>query len=402
MAEPQILMLGYILLTCCVVAMLSRRLRMPYAAGLVVAGAVLAWLPVKFGFHLSRNMIFSVLLPPLIFEAALALDWKPFRRELPATLLLAFPGVALAGAAVAVGTHWLLGWSWLGAGLFGVLIAATDPVSVIAAFRETPVEPRLALLVEAESLLNDGAATVGFVVLAALAAGGAQMGAALIAITFCWTIAGGLLAGAAVAGGVMLLAWRTDDHLVEATLTAIAAYGSFLLAERIGGSGVLATLTAGLLVGNFGWTRTISEAGRAHLRDFWEFGAFLANSIVFILIGGAEAQQPAGIFTLAGAIAIPLVLFGRILAVYPLAALLRPTRLRIDPRYQHVLFWGGLRGALALALVLALPEQIAERNQIVAVAFAVVAFSVLVQGLTMPWLVKRLGVRLKKADPSGS
>ena len=389
-----IVTLGLILLTACLVAMLSRRLNLPYAVGLVVAGLALALLPIQAELHLSRDLIFTVLLPPLVFEAALSLHWEPFRRELPATLLLAFAGVAIGATVVAAGAHWLIGWRWIGAALFGALIAATDPVSVVATFRETPVQPRLALLVEAESLLNDGAASVGFAVLVALAAG-ASASTGAIAGTLVWTIFGGVAAGLAVAAVLMLIAWRTEDPLVEITLTALAAYGSFLIAERIGGSGVLGSLTAGLIVGNFGWTRSISEAGRAHVRGFWDFAAFLANSVVFILIGSEEARQPVAAYLVACAICVPLVLLARALAVYPLSALLRPTALAIDLRHQHVLVWGGLRGALALALALAIPASVAERGAIVVAAFAVVAFSVIVQGLTMPWLVRKLGVRLE-------
>lgn len=392
-AEPPIMTLGLILLTACLVAMLSRRLRLPYAVGLVAAGIALAFLPIDLDLHLSRELIFTVLLPPLVFEAALSLHWEPFRRALPATLLLAFPGVAIGAAVVAAGAHWLIGWSWTGAGLFGVLIAATDPVSVIATFRETPVQPRLALLVEAESLLNDGAASVGFAVLAAVATG-AGGGAGFVAWTLVWTVAAGVAAGMAVAALLLLIAWRTEDHFVEITLTTLAAYGSFLLAERIGGSGVLGSLTAGLLVGSFGWTRSISQAGREHVRAFWDFAAFLANSVVFILIGSEEARQPLGAEWLLAVVAIPLVLVGRAASVYPLSALLARTPLRIEARHAHVLFWGGLRGALALALALAVPPEVPERGAIVVAAFVVVAFSVVVQGLTIPWLVRRLRVQV--------
>lgn len=390
MSDFSIFTLGAILLTASLVAIVSRRLHLPYSVGLVVAGVVLALLPQGIVLPLSRDLIFTIFLPPLVFEAALQLKWPAFRDNLPVTVLLAFPGVAIATAVVAAGAHVLLDWSWIGAALFGVLIAATDPVSVIAAFKEMTVEPRLSLLVESESLLNDGAAAVGFGVLVALAAGTAG-GPLAITATLVWTIAGGVLAGGGVAGLLLLLAGRTDDHLVEITLTTVAAYGSFLLAEHFGASGVLASLTAGLMVGNLGWG-AISEGGRGHLLAFWEYAAFLANSVVFILIGGHEAHQPLSLFSGAAAIAIGLMLVARALAVYPLCALLMGTRLRVGSRYQHVLVWGGLRGALALALALALPETIPERGEIIVVAFAVVAFSVFVQGLTMPLLIRRLGL----------
>ncbi|MBW8785795.1 MAG: sodium:proton antiporter [Novosphingobium sp.] len=387
-------------MTASLVAMLSRRLRLPYSVGLVSAGIVLALLPLRVELSLSRELIFSVLLPPLVFEAALQLGWTEFRRELPLTAVLAFAGVALAAAVVASGSHFLLGWSWIGAGLFGMLIAATDPVSVIAAFRETRAEPRLALIVEAESLLNDGAAAVGFVLLAALAEGAAPSLGGIVG-SLAWTIAGGIACGAAVAGLVLAVAGRTEDHLVEITLTTIAAYSSFLMAEDLHTSGVLATLTAGLVVGNLGWRGPISAGGRGHVLNFWEYAAFLANSFVFILIGGHEAHLGLAAFGGAAIVAIALVLIGRAAAVYPLALLFCRSRLRLPAKYQHVLVWGGLRGALALALALGIPTTVPERHEIIVVAFAVVAFSIFAQGLTMPWLIRRLGLMRAAERTSG-
>src|SRR6476646_1076433 len=161
--------IGVLLLVACLIAMLTRRLGLPYIVGLVVAGFLIALLPSTPDLPLSRGLIFNVLLPPLVFEASLQLDWRRFRRELPLTLTLAFLGVSIAAAVVAAGMHWLIGWSWIGAALFGMLIAATDPVSVIASFREIGCEPRVSMVVEAESLLNDGVAAVGFAVLSAIA-----------------------------------------------------------------------------------------------------------------------------------------------------------------------------------------------------------------------------------------
>jgi len=387
----QILTIGLLLFTASLVAMLSRRLHLPYSVGLVAAGIALAVSPWKPELVLSRELIFGVFLPPLVFEAAMQLPWRAFRRELPLVLLYAFPGVAIAAAFVAAGSHYLLGWSWLGAALFGTLIAATDPVAVIAAFKEMRVQPRLSLLVESESLLNDGTAAVGFAVLVAIASGaGSSPGE--IAGMLLWTIFGGILAGVVVTGGLLLIARGTDDHLVEITLSTIAAYGSFLLAERFEVSGVLASLTAGLMVGNLGPLGAVSNRGRVYLHDFWNYVAFLANSIVFLLIGTNGASLPLPLFIGAAAVAVVLMLAGRALAIYPLSLLVRNSRAAVNVAYQHVLFWGGLRGALALALALALPPQIAERREIIVVAFAVVAFSIFVQGLSMPWLIRRLGL----------
>ena len=400
MAQLPITTIGVILLTASLAAIVSRLLRLPYSVGLVLGGIGLALLPAGIALPLSRDLIFGIFLPPLIFEAALQLKWPLFRRDLPVTLVLAFPGVALSALIVAAGMRFLVGWGWTGAALFGVLIAATDPVAVIAAFKELKVGRRLSMLVESESLLNDGAAAVGFTMVAAIAAGDGVTPLA-VAGSFLWTVVGGVMAGLVVASTLLVIAWRTDDHLVEITLTTIAAYGSFLLAEHFGMSGVLASLSAGLLVGNLG-ARVLSRAGRAHVLAFWEYAAFLANSVVFILIGGYEARQPIHHALIPAAIAVLLVLAGRALAVYPLSALFAPTALKVEGRYQHVLVWGGLRGALALALALALPETVPQRHEIIVVSFAVVAFSIFVQGLTMPWLIRRLGlVRDETASGDG-
>ena len=163
--------IGALLLVACLIAMLTRRLGLPYIVGLLVAGFLIALLPNSPELPLSRDLIFNILLPPLVFEASLQLDWRRFRHELPLTLTLAFLGVPIAAASVAAGMHWIVGWSWIGSALFGVLIAATDPVSVIASFRELRCLPRVSMVVEAESLLNDGVAAVGFAVLSAIAAG---------------------------------------------------------------------------------------------------------------------------------------------------------------------------------------------------------------------------------------
>jgi CPA1 family monovalent cation:H+ antiporter len=392
--------LGVLLLVACLIAMLTRRLGLPYIVGLVAAGFLIALLPESPNLPLSRELIFNVLLPPLVFEAALQLDWRRFRDELPLTLTLAFAGVAVATVVVAAGMHWLVGWSWIGAALFGALIAATDPVSVIAAFREMDCLPRVSMVVEAESLLNDGVAAVALAVLSAVAVG-ASPSAANIAPAFLWTLGGGIVIGVAVSAAILLIVGRTDDPLVEITLTTIAAYASFLIAERFSASGIISALAAGLMTGSIGPARVFSTHGRDRVSWAWEFFAFLANSIVFILIGMNVASQPIHRLGSAAAVAaILLVLAGRALSIYPLSALFIASRWRLRPAFQHTLFWGGLRGALALALALAVPVQVPERNAIILTAFVVVAFSILVQGLTMPWLINRLKLARRPAQPA--
>lgn len=391
MAEIGLTELGTMLIVASLVAMLSRRIGLPYTAGLVLAGIGLAYVPIGADLPLSRELIFNVFLPPLIFEAATQLRWSRFRKEMPLTIVLAFAGVAISAAVVTTGMHLLLGWSVLGAAFFGVLIAATDPVSVIAAFKEMKAEPRLSMVVESESLLNDGVAAVGFAILSGIANGGA-LSASGASLALMWTVAGGVAIGAAIGMAVLLVAGRTTDHLVEVTLTTVVAWGSFLLAEHVHASGVFAALAAGLIIGNVGPRGSISDAGRQHVMDFWAYAAFLANSCLFLLIGSHEAHQPIALVSLPLVVAILLTLLGRAAAVYPLALPFARSGLRLPATYQHVLVWGGLRGAVGLALALALPSSIAERGEIIVITFGVVAFSIFAQGLTMPLLLRRWGL----------
>ncbi|MEO7143943.1 MAG: sodium:proton antiporter [Bryobacteraceae bacterium] len=379
-----------LLLIAAVVAMLSRRLRLPYSVGLVAAGIVLAMLPFAPKVALTKDLIFNALLPPLLFEAAFYIHWKQLRRDFPVIVVLATLGVVLSACVTAAGMRYLAGWQWLGALVFGVLIAATDPISVIATFKEAKATGRLLVLIEAESLLNDGTAAVAFGVVVALASGH-KSGPLEIAAILLRAIGGGILCGAAVALGALLLAGRTDDHLVEITFTTVAAYGSFLLAGRFGFSGVLAAIAAGLVMGNFTGLGAISSRGKEAVQAFWEYAAFVANSFVFLLIGMREAHQDFVRIWLPAVIAIVLVTLGRAVAIYPCCLLFSRSTLRVPMRHQHVLFWGGLRGALALALALGLPPEIPRREEIVSIGFAVVAFSVFVQGLTIAPLLRRVG-----------
>lgn len=189
--------------------------------------------------------------------------------------------------------------------------------------------------------------------------------------------------------GCVLLAGRTTDHLTEVTLTTVATYGSYLLAERLHLSGVFASLTAALIVGNAGFLWSIYSRGA--VESFWEYAAFVANSFIFVLIGIRSEQQHFA--SIAGSIpvAVAITLLARAAAIYPCCALFARSTLRVKPRQQHILFWGGLRGALALALALGLPAGLPQREEIITTAFVIVAFSIFTQGLTMPPLLRRLG-----------
>ena len=242
-------------------------------------------------------MIFDLILPPLLFEAALALHWRDLRRDLLPILILSSLGTVIAMAIIATGMIFLFHWPAPSALVFGALISATDPVAIIAMFKDNKIHGRLRLLVESESLFNDGAAAVLFALaLAWAAASDHAPSAADISITLVRMVAGGIGVGAGVGGAAILFARGTPEHLVEVTLTTIAAFASFLVAERLHVSGVLATVTAGLIMGNLGAAAPrgrlfISARGREAVTSFWEFAAFLANSVVFLLIGARCRQH---------------------------------------------------------------------------------------------------------------
>jgi CPA1 family monovalent cation:H+ antiporter len=386
-----------LLVAAIVVALIARRLRLPYTVGLVAAGIAIALTRIGGGLVLTHDFVFDLILPPLLFEAAINIHWKELRRDAVPVLTLAILGTLVSAIAVAAGMVALLGWPIRSAVVFGVLIAATDPVAVIAMFKDNGVTGRLRLLVESESLFNDGVAAVLFT----LALGWAQAtDGELVTPTeamqhLLLTVGGGTLAGLACAGVAIAVAGQTSDHLVESTLTTVTAYGSFLLAEHFLYSGVLATVAAGLLVGNLGFLAEgepdrITPRGREFALALWDFIAFIANSLIFLLIGVTVADIPfhrVGIS--AFVIVIALVLLARALTVYPLCLLFIRSRWAISPGTQHILWWGGLRGALGLALALSLPSSLVFRNEILVATFGVVAFSVVVQGLTMPMLLRK-------------
>ena len=384
--------LGVFLFIACVVSIIAQRIGLPYAVGLVAAGLGLGFTGFHSHLQLTPELIFTVLLPPLIFEAALQLDWREFRREAPLVFNLAFVGTLLSAGVVAVGMHWLIGWGWQGSLLFGSLIAATDPVSVIAMMKEQQADERLRFVMESESLVNDGAAAVLFS-LCVSAINGGHVTVGSIGLSLLTNVGGGVLCGLLVAGGLLLLVARqAEDPLVEITTTALTGYGSFLLAEKLKVSPVLATLAAGMLVHNWGRRHHLTESGSGSVTQFWGFAAFLANSVIFLLIGTRTAKQPFVAYLGPAALGIVLALCGRAIAIYPLGTLYARTRLAMSLSVRHILFWGGLRGALAAALALASPENLPEHDAIIGVTLAVVAFSIFVQGLTVPHLLRRSGL----------
>lgn len=386
-----------VLAVAMLVAIAARQIRLPYTVGLVIVGAVVALSNAEIAPHLTHDLIFDLILPPLLFEAALTLSWRELLRDSLPLLALAGIGTVVSAAVVATGATTLLGWPLASALVFGALIAATDPVAIIAMFKDNKIKGRMRLLVESESLLNDGAAAVLFVMALAWAMSGEEQTAGQTVLTLLKIVLGGVLVGALSGGVAIVVSLRTSEHLIEAALTTIAAFGSFLLAEYFHVSGVLATVTAGLVMGNLGLLSEeeggyISLKGREFVLSFWDFAAFVANSVIFLLIGVDVASTPFESYGLTHILkAVAIVLLARALVVYPFSSLFLGSRWKVSWREQHVLWWGGLRGALALALALSLPQSLPRRDEIVAVTFGVVAFSIVVQGLTMPLLLRALG-----------
>jgi CPA1 family monovalent cation:H+ antiporter len=377
-----------LLLLAAVVAMLARRARVPYTVGLVVAGLAMALFGFGTDLSLSKDLVFRILLPPLIFEAAIQLPWKYVKRFLPLTSAMATVGVVLAAAITAFGMVRFAGWEPRSALLFGLLISATDPVAVIAMLKELKIAGRLRVLIETESLLNDGTVAAMFAVLVATG-DFSKLSAGAFAWNFAVVVAGGLTAGVAVGWLGLRFVGRTNDHLVELSFSTVVAFGSFWVAEHFGFSGVLSTVAAGLIFGQA--DGVLSDRGREEMISFWEYLAFVANSLIFLLIGFQVATQAFNEVWVAALIAIALVIVGRAAAVYGCSLLFQWSPLKLAPSRQHAMVWSGLRGALALALALGLPGDTPQRPMVLACAFAVVVFSVIVQGLTMKPLLGRLG-----------
>ena len=375
-----------LLLIASAVAVLARRLRIPYTVGLVLIGLALSLLSSTV-IQVSPQIILALLVPPLIFEAAFHLRWDDLRRDFWLILLLAVPGVILTTLLVGGVVAWGTGLTIQAALVLGALVSATDPVAVVALFRRLGVPRRLQVLLEGESLFNDGTAIVMFNLMIAVAlAGGFNL--VNSARDFITVSGGGVLIGIALGVIVSQAIGRIQDPLVETTLTTVLAFGSYLVAEYFHVSGVLAVAAAGVINGNTG-PSGMSATTRLVVFNFWEYAAFIANSFIFLLIGLTfdlavmVANWQAIIWAILAALA------ARAVSIYGLSFWGR----EIPRKWKHILFWGGLRGAITLALALSLPETgplAPVRGTLQAMAFGVVLFTLLVQGSSTNWLVNKL------------
>ena len=366
--------------------------RIPYTLLLVIVGLGLAYADVRL-VQLSPELILLIFLPPLLFEAAWNLKWSRLKQDLIPICLYAVFGTIIAIAGVAIGLNQLAGLSVTTALLIGASLAATDPVSVTALFRELGVDKRLTTLMEGESLFNDGMAVVAFGFVVAFSQGTANLAIGAIVTQLVLVVGIGLVAGSLIGFGISYLTQRFDLPLVEQSLTLVAAYGSYLIAEKFGGSGVMGVVTTGLILGNFGSRIGMNPRTRVIVSEFWEFLSFFVNSIVFLLIGDRIRFAVLAENWVTIGVTIVAMILARAIGIYGLGSLSnRLAGAEISIPERTVLWWGGLRGAVSIALALSVPENIPGRDTIVASVFGTVLFTLLVQGLTIQPLLARLNL----------
>ncbi len=381
-----------------VVALIAKRFRLPYTVALVVAGLVLGSIDFVDPPHLTKDLLYVVFLPGLLFEASFHLEWKNFWANKVTIQSLAVPGViASIGLTAAVFSplasvlNLEIGFRFVDGLVFAGILAATDPIAVVSLFKSLGAPKRLAVLIEGESLLNDGTAVVLVGIILTLALG-AQLSIASATIEFVFVVGVGALVGAGVGYAVSLVIQRVDDPMIEITLTTIAAWGSFLLAEQVHASGVIATVAAGMICGNFGKRTGMSASTIIATETFWEYVAFALNSIVFLLIGFEVHVDELISNWLPILVAWVSVTGARAVVVGAVTGLLRNTRERLPWTWAAALSWGGLRGGLSMVLVLSLASDFPHRSFLVTVTFGVVLLSIVFQGLTVAPLLKRLGI----------
>jgi len=372
--------------------------KMPYAVALVLAGMIIG---ISHGMQpviMTPEMVLLIFLPALLFEASWNLEIKALKRDWRAISVLATIGVVLCMFAVAGVMHYVGGFSLPLALLFGAMVSATDPVSVIALFRQLGIDKRLVMILEGESLFNDGTAVVLFKLVLAVILSGGQWSFTSVMSSFVLVVLGGALLGVLMGLLASFITKAFDDHLLETTLTMITAYGSFILAERLGVSPVIAVVAAGVVLGNYGGKKGMSASTRLAVNSFWEYAAFLVNSILFLLIGlQIDVSLMLKDVELIG-FGILAVMVSRFIVIYGLCTFLSSKSRPIPTNWRHLFFWGGLRGALVMALALSLPLDFPSRQHIINLTFGVVLFTLLVPGLTMSPLVTMLGMKTKQAE----
>jgi len=364
--------------------------KIPYTLLLVIVGLGLAFVDVRL-VNLSPELILEIFLPPLLFEAAWNIRWRDLQRDLIPVILFAVVGVVISVLGIAFTITQFTELPLAIALLVGASLAATDPVSVIALFRELGADKRLKTLMEGESLFNDGVAVVAFLLLVGIPLGTQQFSLPTTVAQFFTFVGIGIGVGCLIGFGISFLTQRFDLPLVEQSLTLVSAYGTYLITEELGGSGVIGVVTVGLVLGNFGSRIGMNPRTRLIVSEFWDFLAFFVNSIVFLLIGDQIDFPRLGQNLDLIGVTIGAVLFTRIISIYGLATISNAlVKSDIGWRQQTVLWWGGLRGSVSIALALSVPVTLEGRQDIIGTVFGVVLFTLLVEGLTTQFLLEKL------------
>lgn len=367
-------------------------IRVPYPIALVIVGLIIGLADFLPHFEMTPDLILLVCLPALLFEASWNLELKELKANALPIAIFATIGVLITMIICGFGMHHIAGLSLSASFLFGAIIAATDPVSVIALFRKMGISKRLTLLIEGESLFNDGIAVALFQLTLSIIVAGVMPSISKTIIDFLFSIIGGAAAGCALGFAATRLTRLFDDHLLEIMLTTLVAYGAYLMAEQLHVSPVLSVVSAGIVLGNYGSYTSMSPSTRLAVNSFWEYAAFVVNSLVFLLIGLQIKFDLLSQYLIPLVVAIPMVLIGRAVAIYFLSLFLPKRTNYISWRWRHILVWGGLRGALCMALALSLPLDYSERSILVILTFGIVLFTLLVPGLTIESLARFLKI----------
>jgi Na+:H+ antiporter len=373
-------------------AALARRVSLPESVVLVLVGLFGATLFPDLLVAVTPGLVLGVFVPGLVFAAAYSIDWTDLRPVLGPILALAIPGVLASAVIVAFALYLGMGLPLELAFVVGAITAATDPVAVVATMRRLDVPRGLRTIVDGESLLNDGTGLVLFAL--AVRAVEAGVGTSEAVALFVGTIAVSGVVG--VAGGLVAarLIRATNERTIQLAVSLVTAYGTYQLADVVGLSGILATVIAGIALGSRMRRTAGSDALVREIEDLWDVVAFILTSLVFLLIGFA-IRLPSLLSAATGvAVGTAAVVAARALIVYvPAAAVRLWSPARSVPRgWAHVIFWSGLRGAVALAAALSLPETFPQRELLQQISFGIVLVTLLVQGASAP-LVVRLALR---------
>lgn len=385
-----------LLVVATVVAFLTKRVRVPYTVALVVVGLTFGLAKISIPIKLSSELILLIFLPPLLFEGTILMDIGILKEKWREVFLLAIPVTLLSTFALGAVAHYILGYTWSVALLLGAILSPTDPISVLAIFREFGISKRLSLIVEAESCFNDGIGVVLFIIISrAVAFETVTIGNALW--LFLFEVLGGLLIGIVIGFAVHRILKYIDDHLIEVMISVAVAYGSYALANRLHMSGVIAVVAAGLVFGNYGRILSMSPGTRLVLSSFWEVMAFIANSLLFLLMGVAIEKLSIGHYTWKVVLVFTSLILIRMILVYMTGLVLKLLRHPMLLNWQHTIGWAGLRGSIPLALVLgvilpSITDGVPSMDEFLSIVIGAIILSLLIQGMTIKPFLVRLGL----------